>query len=101
MTIGLFISFQLYLNNFYSPLRQLASVWSSLQLALASLSRISEVLAMHSDMKILPPEIHRTPDAVLKFEHVSFHYPDGKDILQDVNFTMQKGKTYALVGPTG
>ena len=49
-TIGLLIGFILYVNNFYNPLRQLASVWSSLQLALAGLDRISEVLALESDM---------------------------------------------------
>ncbi len=53
-TIGLLIGFLLYVNSFYNPLRQLASVWSSLQLALAGLDRISEVLALESDIKIMP-----------------------------------------------
>ena len=52
-TIGLLIGFILYVNNFYSPLRQLASVWPSLQLALAGLDRISEVLALESNIKFL------------------------------------------------
>ncbi len=102
ITIGLFISFQFYLNNFYSPLRQLASVWSSLQLALASLDRIMEVLSKKSDMKILPaPKNPISSDVILEFRDVSFGYPDGKTVLKNVNFSMKKWKTYALVGPTG
>lgn len=91
ITIGLFISFQFYLNNFYSPLRQLASVWSSLQLALASLDRIMEVLSKKSDMKILPAQKNPlSSDVILEFRNVSFGYPDGKTVLKDVNFSMKK-----------
>src|SRR5690606_4121971 len=46
LTAGLLIGFLLYVNNFYNPLRQLASIWASLQLAMAGLDRISEVLAL-------------------------------------------------------
>jgi ATP-binding cassette, subfamily B, bacterial len=103
-TIGLLIGFILYANNFYTPLRQLASVWSSLQLALAGLDRISEVLALESDMQIVT--VDREADAsdgsVLAFDHVSFGYPDAdKDVIHDISFSLLPGKTYALVGPTG
>jgi ATP-binding cassette, subfamily B, bacterial len=99
--VGLLIGFILYVNNFYNPLRQLASVWSSLQLALAGLDRISEVLALESDMHVVVDDVLSTSDAVLEFKHVSFGYPDGHEVLHDVTFTLEKGKTYALVGPTG
>jgi ATP-binding cassette subfamily B protein len=106
-TVGLLIGFLLYVNNFYGPLRQLASVWSSLQLALAGLDRISEVLSLESDIKVMPEEceISETQtehsSSVLEFKNVSFGYVDGADVLKDINFKLEKGKTYALVGPTG
>jgi ATP-binding cassette subfamily B protein len=100
LTAGLLIGFLLYVNNFYNPLRQLASIWSSLQLALAGLDRISEVLALNSDMAIVPAE-QTTSTAVMAFDNVSFRYPDGADVLKSVSFTLERGKTYALVGPTG
>ncbi len=107
-TVGLLIGFILYVNNFYNPLRQLASVWSSLQLALAGLDRISEVLALESDMPVITEAAAaKAPggsarDSILAFEHVSFAYPEAeKDVLRDISFTLEKGKTYALVGPTG
>jgi len=100
MTTGLLIGFLLYVNNFYNPLRQLAAAWSSLQLALAALDRISEVLALTSDLDILPAE-PATSASLLEFDGVSFAYPDSGDVLSDVSLKLERGKTYALVGPTG
>jgi ATP-binding cassette subfamily B protein len=39
--------------------------------------------------------------AVMAFENVSFGYPDRKDVLSGINFALERGKTYALIGPTG
>ena len=99
-TAGLLIGFLLYVNNFYGPMRQLATVWSSYQLALAALDRISEVLALESDMPVLavdPPE----SSSVLQFRKVHFQYPGGKEVLHDITLELEKGNVYALVGPTG
>ena len=107
LTIGLLIGFLLYVNNFYMPLRQLASVWSSLQLALAGLDRISEVLSLESDMPIIVTDTKNKTDAsinsqsILEFKDVSFSYSNGQLVLKNINFILEKGKTYALVGPTG
>ncbi|MDD5377420.1 MAG: ABC transporter ATP-binding protein [Candidatus Gracilibacteria bacterium] len=111
LTIGLLIGFQFYVNNFYTPLRQIASMWSSFQLALASLDRISEVLSLESDMETIEKQGIRAPSEspekgqicpdILEFQDVSFHYPDGRDVLHRIGFCLERGKTYALVGPTG
>lgn len=101
LTVGLLIGFLLYVTNFYTPLRQLASIWSSLQLALAAFDRISEVLALQSDMSVVPVEGQADAAPVLRFDNVSFRYPDGKDVLKAVSFALERGKTYALIGPTG
>jgi ATP-binding cassette subfamily B protein len=99
-TAGLLIGFLLYVNSFYGPMRQLATVWSSYQLALAALDRISEVLALESDMPVLPAG---TPESssVLEFRQVHFQYPGGKEVLHDITLELEKGSVYALVGPTG
>jgi ATP-binding cassette, subfamily B, bacterial len=39
--------------------------------------------------------------ALIEFRNVSFAYPNGKDVLRHNSFRMEKGRTYALVGPTG
>lgn len=100
LTIGLLIGFFLYVNSFYNPLRQLAALWSSMQLALAALERISEVLALKSNMTIVPSK-QSTSNLVMEFKDVSFAYPEGKSVLNNINLELKKGHTYAFVGPTG
>src|SRR6266850_1588874 len=100
LTVGLLIGFLLYVNSFYLPLRQMAVLWSSFQLALAALDRISEVLALESNMPVIPATMAAS-DALLEFDKVQFSYPGGKEVLRDATFTLESGRTYALVGPTG
>ncbi len=99
-TVGLLIGFLLYVNSFYLPLRQLAAVWSSFQMAMASFDRISDVLALDSNLPQLPAQ-QGVDSAVLAFEHVRFGYVEDQPVLRDASFVLQHGKTYALVGPTG
>ncbi|MCX6781181.1 MAG: ABC transporter ATP-binding protein [Candidatus Magasanikbacteria bacterium] len=101
LSIGLLISFLMYVNNLYTPLRQLAMVWATFQQALAGIDRISEVLSLENDMAIIPKALTTTSSSVLEFTNVSFHYPDGVDVLKNITLKLEPGKTYALVGPTG
>jgi ATP-binding cassette subfamily B protein len=103
ITVGLLIGFLMYVNSFYLPLRQLATVWASFQLALAGLDRISDVLALESNMPVIAVEPAAASHALLEFDHVGFAYPGGGDneVLHDVSFALQPQRTYALVGPTG
>jgi ATP-binding cassette subfamily B protein len=101
ITIWVLISFQFYVNNFYTPLRQLASVWSSFQLALASLDRIWEVIWLETNMNIIESQVTVKTNCILEFRNVSYHYPDSENILKNINFCLEKWKTYALVWPTG
>ncbi|HRH93331.1 MAG TPA: ABC transporter ATP-binding protein [Candidatus Peribacteria bacterium] len=100
-TVGLLISFLTYVTRFYDPLRQLASVWASFQAAMAGWDRISAITALSSDMAVVPDTGARPNAPLLSFEDVSFQYPDGKEVLHKINLTLERGKTYALVGPTG
>lgn len=104
-TTGFLISFFIYVSNFYDPLRQMAALWASFQVALASWDRISHILNMESDLVAVEhkPEMSvvGAKAALLEFQQVSFHYPDGTEVLHNNSFRMEKGKTYALVGPTG
>ncbi len=101
LTIGVLISFLTYVTRFYDPLRQIANLWSSFQLALAAWDRISDILGMPSEMADGTGATARLSGPVLEFKQVNFHYPNGKTVLHDVNLSLEAGKTYALVGPTG
>jgi ATP-binding cassette subfamily B protein len=102
-----FVTFFIYTQTFYDPLRQLAALWSGFQTAVAGWDRISRILSLESDLVTIPaeePAAHgglTVVPALIEFKGVSFAYPNGKDVLRHNSFRMEKGKTYALVGPTG
>ncbi|KAA5533363.1 ABC transporter ATP-binding protein [Taibaiella lutea] len=104
-TVGLLISFIAYVQNFYFPLRQLAALWASFQTAMAAWDRIAVILSLEApaekvrELNVKSLNFGQSP--LLEFSNVSFAYPNGKQVLNDINFKMEQGKTYALVGPTG
>lgn len=100
-TIGLLIGFLAYANNFYTPLREIASLWANFQAAMASWDRIHDILALESDLELVQNPLVSKNKSVLEFSNVSFGYPDGKEVLHKISLKLQQGKTYALVGPTG
>ncbi len=100
-TLGLLISFLSYVGRMYDPLRQMATVWSSFQTAFASWDRIHAILMLDSDLTKISETKVVSSAHVMEFKDVSFSYPGGKEVLHSVNFTFDRGKTYALVGPTG
>jgi ATP-binding cassette subfamily B protein len=102
LTLGLLVSYLSYVNSLYNPLRQIASLWGNFQVALAGWDRIASILQIESDMKGEEvPHIKETNSNTLQFDDVSFHYEPGKEILHNVSLTLEAGKTYALIGPTG
>jgi ATP-binding cassette subfamily B protein len=115
-SIGLLVSYLAYATNFYNPLRQLAALWTNFQVAMAGADRISHILNMESNLPVLKSngssDTHTMQpvkssngsprnDALVEFHNVHFGYDGAREILHNVNFSLQRGKTYALVGPTG
>ena len=100
-TVGLLISFIAYVSNFYHPLRQMANLWASFQLTLAAWDRISHLLSLKSNLPIVESIDAPSSSSFIHFHNVSFSYPSGKEVLKNINFELQRGKTYAFVGPTG
>jgi ATP-binding cassette, subfamily B, bacterial len=102
LLVGTLVAFVLYIQNFFDPIRNLTMEYAQLQIAMASGSRIFELL----DVK---PEITDSPACVkpaklkgeIRFEHVYFHYEEDIPVLQDINLEIAPGTTVALVGPTG
>lgn len=103
VTTGVLIAFVGYANNFWNPVIDLGNFYNQLITCSAYLERIFETL----DIK---PEITNKPGAAslphirgkVDFNDVVFRYePDGRNILNLVDFHIEPGKTIALVGPTG
>ncbi|HZF30646.1 MAG TPA: ABC transporter ATP-binding protein [Gammaproteobacteria bacterium] len=100
MTKGLLVGYLLYVNSFYQSLAQVGVSWPLFQVALASLDRFSKLLALKSDLVVVPAS-QTSSSAVMEFRGVSFGYTQGREVLHRVDFALERGKTYALVGPTG
>jgi ATP-binding cassette subfamily B protein len=100
-TIGLLVSYLAYAVNFYNPLRQLAALWTSFQVAMAGWDRITQILSLETNLTNRDTGEIISGPARLTFRDVSFAYPHGSEILHHVSFDLLPGKTYALVGPTG
>ncbi|KJF41760.1 ABC transporter ATP-binding protein [Draconibacterium sediminis] len=100
-SIGLLISFIAYVMNFYNPLRQLAILWANFQQALAAWDRISYLLSLENNLEVTKESEIQKNASLVNFNDVSFSYPNGKEVLHKVSFDLERGKTYAFIGPTG
>jgi ATP-binding cassette subfamily B protein len=100
-SIGLLIAYLSYVTLFYNPLRQLAALWANFQTAMAAWDRISQILGLESNLVNVDGVKTEPEAALLEFKNVHFGYADDQEILHNVSFKMERGKTYALVGPTG
>lgn len=112
--VGFLVSFVIYVTRFYDPLREMARLWSTFQTALAAWNRINVILHLKSDLQVLEGDENSPDDGkgLIEFRNVSFGYSNSeivdnkkivteKKVLENINFIFEKGKTYALVGPTG
>ena len=95
------ISFLSYINSFYNPLRQLAALWANFQTAMAGWERILKILKLENNLTVVDEGHPEETVFISSFRDVSFTYPNGKEVLHNINFDLEKGKTYAFVGPTG
>ncbi len=105
ITIGLLVSFLNYSQKFYDPLRFIANIFGDIQVSLASWGRISDILSLSSNVVQVsdgnPFPQGSDQEAVMLFDNVGFGYEEKSHVLKNVTFSLCKGKTYALVGPTG
>ncbi len=100
-TVGLLVSYLSYATLFYNPLRQLASLWTSFQVAMAGWDRISQILSLDTNLVQTESNGAEIEAPLLEFRNVHFGYAEGQEILHNISFELERGKTYALVGPTG
>ncbi len=102
MSIGVLMSFLLYVQRFFDPVLELSMQYTELQRAMASGTRIFELLDVTPDIQDRPGAIELPPvKGEINFQHVSFGYEPDKDVLHDINLTVRPGETVAIAGQTG
>ena len=99
--IGIIAEFILYVNLLTWPVASLGWVSSMIQEAAASQKRINEFLKIEPEIQ--NTVIGSTPiSGTLAFKNVGFVYEDTNIVaLKNVNFTLEKGETLAIIGKTG
>lgn len=102
LTVGLFVSFYVYVGQFFDPIQQIADQLNTLQGSFASAEKIFDVLDTQ-------PKIKDGVDAIelkqfkgkVEFKDVWFSYLPDEWVLKGVSFTILPNETIALVGATG
>ena len=102
ITVGVIASFINYSRQFTRPLNDIANLYSSIQSAQASAERIFELMDEPPEPDDRPgAQPLASPEGRVEFEDVSFGYAPEVPVLQGVSLSASRGRTIALVGPTG
>jgi ATP-binding cassette, subfamily B, multidrug efflux pump len=101
ITVGKLVSFIMFIQLFFRPIRMIADRYNTLQMGIVGSSRIINLLDDQTDVMpngtVAPPEIK----GQVKFDHVWFAYNDADYVLKDINIEIKPGETIAMVGATG
>ncbi len=100
-SIGVIISFYMYLNLLFRPLRMMADKFNVLQMGIIAAERVFTVL--DSD-EFLTNNGTLQADKIkgdVAFKDVHFSYKPGSPVLKGISFNLEAGKTLAVVGHTG
>ena len=102
LQVGVLVSFTLYINRFFDPIRELSQQYTQLQRSGVAAERIFQIMEVPVEIKDKPdaqilPQIHGD----VTFDHVSFGYLKDVPVLRDFNLSIHAGQTVAIVGPTG
>ena len=98
---GVVVSFIMYINMLFRPIRELADKFNTLQMGMVGAERIFKVLDTDEKTEnngTLKPDVLRGD---IEFKNVWFAYNDENWVLKDISFHVKPGETLALVGATG
>ncbi|WP_171901532.1 ABC transporter ATP-binding protein [Listeria monocytogenes] len=102
ISYGEFVGFILLTNVFIRPIEKINNVIESYPKGFAGFKRFLEVMdtepAIQDEKDAKPAKAFRGDIA---YNHVSFEYSDGKNVLNHINLSIKAGETIAFVGPSG
>jgi ATP-binding cassette subfamily B protein len=102
LSLGVLIAFINLVALFYSPVMDIAEKYTLLQSAMAGGERVFALMDVNE--KIPDTGKHHIENNItgeVKFDHVSFAYKEGEEVLKDLSFTVKPGEMAAIVGYTG
>ena len=114
LSIGTLAAFVQYATGIFEPISNIARIFADLQASQAAAERVISLLETEPEIADSPEVIEKFGDSFLpkkenwpgirgdvEFDHVSFHYSVGEEVLHDFSLKVKAGQTVALVGETG
>lgn len=102
LTVGQITVLVALLGRMYMPVNQLLNIQVDWIRSMAMFTRIFEYFDMPAEIQDAPDA--KAPETVrgeVEFRHVQFQYNPEREILKDINFRLEQGKCFAIVGPSG
>ncbi|WP_117161505.1 ABC transporter ATP-binding protein [Paraliobacillus sp. X-1268] len=102
LSYGELVSFILYTNVLIKPIDKVSALLELYPKGMAGFKRFQELIAQEPDIQDRPDAIDvETFEGNIKFNKVGFSYDQHKNVLKDIDITIQPGETVAFVGPSG
>lgn len=102
VTVGMYLAFGTYIGMFWQPIMNLSNFYNQLTTTISGAERIFEIMDTQPVIKNEENAAEMTAvQGDVNFTHVTFSYDEGTPVLSDVSFSVKRGETIALVGPTG
>ncbi len=101
INFGDFAAFLLYISMFLNPVKKLTNFIEQYQSGITGFRRFTELMNAELETDDQNARDISTVQGDIKFDNVTFSYDNHKQVLKNVNFNIEKGKTIAFVGPSG
>ena len=97
-----FIFYMVILYSVINPLKEFSKAGYNIPRGLASMERVDKILKAENPIKeIADPKVLDNLNDKIEMKNISFSYDGTRQVLKDINITIPKGKTIALVGQSG
>ena len=101
VTLGALVAFPIFLDMLFRPIRTVANNFNTLQMGLVASERVFNVLDRDDQIENNGAIKAERLRGEIEFRQVFFAYNDKDYVLKDINFSIRRGETLAIVGSTG
>ena len=101
INFGDYSAFVVSINLFLTPVMTLVNFMEQYQNGVTGFERFVEILDTEPENDTAGAAPINKADGKIEFKNVTYGYGEGKDVLNEVSFAVNKGERFALVGPSG
>ncbi len=101
MSVGALSSFLSYANQYTKPFNDISNVFTELQTALASATRVFHLLDMASEIDVEHAQMIQEVKGHVQIQNLYFSYEENQKLIENLTVEAKPGEMIAIVGPTG